>query len=81
MAYSQALGRGTCVAPPIRMYVNLDQEQAQVLREMLQNTLTQLRIETARTDSHDFRVMLKHREDVVASLISALSPEQRSQIS
>lgn len=81
MASSQALGRGTCVAPPIHMYVNLDQEQAQVLREMLQNTLTQLRIETARTDSHDFRKMLQHREDVVASLISALSPEQRSQIS
>lgn len=54
------------------MQVNLDTEQAQVLREMLENTLTQLRVESARADSHDFRVMLHHREDVVAALLTKL---------
>ena len=54
------------------MQVNLDTEQAQVLREMLENTLTQLRIESARADAHDFREMLHHREDVVETMLAKL---------
>lgn len=54
------------------MQVNLDIEQAQVLREMLENTLTQLRVESARADSHDFREMLHHREDVVEAMLTQL---------
>ena len=54
------------------MQVNLDTEQAQVLQEMLENTLTQLRVESARADSQDFRKMLHHREEVVEKLLTAL---------
>lgn len=54
------------------MQVNLDIEQAQVLREMLENTLTQLRVESARADSHDFREMLHHRENVVEAMLTQL---------
>ena len=54
------------------MQVNLDTEQAQVLREMLENTLTQLRIESARADAHDFREMLHHREEVVEKVLNKL---------
>ena len=54
------------------MQVNLDTEQTQVLREMLENTLTQLRIESARADSHDFREMLHHREEVVEKVLNKL---------
>jgi hypothetical protein len=54
------------------MQVNLDTEQTQVLREMLENTLTQLRVESARADSHDFREMLHHREEVVESMLTKL---------
>ena len=54
------------------MQVNLDTEQEQVLREMLENTLTQLRVESARTDSADFRRMLHHREEVVEKLLTQL---------
>jgi hypothetical protein len=54
------------------MQVSLDIEQAQVLREMLENTLTQLRVESARADSHDFREMLHHREEVVESMLTKL---------
>ena len=54
------------------MQVNLDTEQAQVLQEMLENTLTQLRVESARADSHDFRRMLHHREEVVEKLLTQL---------
>ena len=55
------------------MQVSLDIEQAQVLREMLENTLTQLRVESARADSHDFREMLHHREEVVESMLTKLN--------
>jgi hypothetical protein len=54
------------------MQVNLDTEQTQVLREMLENTLTQLRVESARADSHDFREMLHHREEVVEKVLNKL---------
>ena len=54
------------------MQVTLDTEQAQVLREMLENTLMQLRVESARADSHDFRAMLHHREEVVETLLTQL---------
>lgn len=54
------------------MQVNLDIEQANVLREMLENTLTQLRVESARADSHDFRAMLHHREEVVEAMLTKL---------
>ena len=54
------------------MQVNLDIEQANVLREMLENTLTQLRVESARADSHDFRAMLHHREGVVEAMLTKL---------
>lgn len=55
------------------MQVNLDTEQTQVLREMLENTLTQLRVESARADSHDFREMLHHREEIVESMLTKLN--------
>ena len=55
------------------MQVSLDIEQTQVLREMLENTLTQLRVESARADSHDFREMLHHREEVVESMLTKLN--------
>lgn len=54
------------------MQVNLDTEQTQVLREMLENTLAQLRVESGRTDSRDFRKMLHHREEVVEKLLKQL---------
>jgi hypothetical protein len=55
------------------MQVSLDTEQTQVLREMLENTLTQLRVESARADSHDFREMLHHREEIVESMLTKLN--------
>ena len=54
------------------MQDTLDTEQTQVLREMLENTLTQLRIESARADAHDFREMLHHREEVVEKVLNKL---------
>jgi hypothetical protein len=55
------------------MMVSLNPEQAQILREILETQLNQLRVESARTDAHEFRRALHHREQVVESLLYGLS--------
>lgn len=55
------------------MVLTIDREQAQVLGEILERELTQLRIESSRADAHDFREMLHHRERVVEALLGQLS--------
>lgn len=55
------------------MMLTLDREQSQVLREILEGALTQLRVESARADSHDFREILHRRERVVTALLEQLS--------
>ena len=59
----------------------LDREQTEVLREILQAALTQLRVESSRTDSHDFREGLHHRERIVEDLLVQLESPQELQIS
>ena len=60
------------VAPDVRMQIDLDPSQAEVLRETLQHLLHDLRIESARTDTHDFREMLHRRERVVEAVLEKL---------
>lgn len=60
--------RGTRVAAGVGM--TLDREQVEILREILSTALTQLRFESARADSHDFRAKLHHREQVVEQLLA-----------
>jgi hypothetical protein len=62
------------------MYMSLDRDQVQVLREILQASLTQLRFESARADSHDFRQALHRRERVVESMLALLADENRAAI-
>jgi hypothetical protein len=59
------------------MVITLDTQQADVLREILGASLTQLRVESARSDTHDFREALHRRERIVESLLVQLSDEQR----
>jgi hypothetical protein len=60
------------------MYVALDHQQAETLRELLQASLKQLRNESARADSHDFREMLHRREAVIEQLLGKLVDESRT---
>ena len=55
------------------MRIHIDDEQAQVLREILRSSITQLRIESARTDTHAFREGLHHREELVANILAKLA--------
>jgi|HubBroStandDraft_2_1064218.scaffolds.fasta_scaffold2437738_2 hypothetical protein len=64
------------------MLLQLDAAQAIVLEEVLASQKKQLMVETARTDSHDFREELHHREDaieaVLAQLIAARTGRRRA---
>jgi hypothetical protein len=55
------------------MKLTLDHEQAQVVREILEGTLIQLRIESARAEAPDFRELLEQRERLVARTLAQLS--------
>lgn len=55
------------------MNVSLDNEQLEQVRVTLQHALTELRIESARADTHDFREMLHHREDLLEQVLAKIS--------
>jgi len=57
------------------MQLLLEQGQVAILREILSSAVTQLRIESARTDAHDFRESLHERERVVESILAKLATE------
>ena len=66
---------GTRVAVDDRMTLTFDRETAQVLREILDSALHELRVESARTDSHEFREGLHRRERAVEALLAQLLRE------
>lgn len=57
------------------MYVSLDQQQADTLREVLADELKELRHQSARADSHDYREMLHLRERVLEQVLSKLESD------
>jgi hypothetical protein len=52
--------------------LELDDREAELLREVCREALSELRAEIVRTESADFRGVLKQREDVLKSLVSRL---------
>jgi len=57
------------VHPIPGMVITFDTHETEVLREILASALTQLRIESARADSHDFREALHARERIVEAML------------
>ena len=55
------------------MQLTLDPDQVSVLREILQGSLTELRFESARADSHDYREVLHRRERMVEDMLVQLT--------
>lgn len=51
--------------------LELNHEQADLLRHTLEAALSGLRFEIAHTDQRDFKTLLKHREQVLESLVAA----------
>jgi hypothetical protein len=51
----------------------LTTEEAEVLRDILQHNLNELDVEVFRTDTHDFKEMLRHRRDVIERILGRLA--------
>lgn len=49
-------------------------EELDVLRAMLQHGLSEIDVEVFRTDTHDFKEMLKHRRQVMEHILAKLTP-------
>lgn len=48
-------------------------EELEVLRELLEHSLREMNVEVLRTDSHDFKAMLKHRIGLIEQVATRLS--------
>jgi hypothetical protein len=57
---------------PVVVRLELDVREAELLREVCRESLSDLRTEIVRTESADFRRALKEREEVLKSLLSRL---------
>jgi hypothetical protein len=53
--------------------IELTTDEAGMLRSILENDLSDLRMEIANTDSQDFRDALKRREELLKRLVATLS--------
>ena len=71
---------GPALALPVVMQLNLDYDQFRVLREILEASLNQLRVESARADLHDAREVLHRRERAVEALLRQLGEEPRTHL-
>ncbi len=50
----------------------LSVEERELLQDLLRETISDLRMEIADTDSHDFRARLHHREELLNQLLGKL---------
>ena len=53
--------------------LDLNKEEQETLKDVLENYLSDLRQEISATDLHDFKEMLKTRKEVVTKVINALT--------
>ena len=56
------------------MQLNLNDEEARTLGELLRDYLPRLRMEVARTEAKDFRHELLKRQDLCERIVAALEP-------
>ncbi len=50
--------------------IEFTMEEMEVLREMLQHKIDEVDVETFRTDTHDFKQMLKHRRELLERMLA-----------
>ena len=51
----------------------LTAEEAEVLRDILQHNLNEVDVEVFRTDTHDFKAMLRHRRGLIEHMLAKLA--------
>ena len=60
------------------VHLDLSEEERQILLEVLETALSDLRMEIAHTDRMEFREMLKERKAVLSKAIEALQEAGRT---
>ena len=59
--------------------LTLNDEERNLLEDILREAISDLRMEIADTDSHDYRMGLHRREDVLKQLVARLVVDPQSQ--
>ena len=54
--------------------VEFNAEEQEVLRDVLQHAIAEIDIEVFRTDTYDFKQVLKHRRSLLQSVLGKLPP-------
>jgi hypothetical protein len=57
----------------IMQSIEFTTEEIELLREILRHKIDEVDVEMFRTDTHDFKQMLKHRRDLLAHLLARFS--------
>lgn len=57
--------------------IELSPEEQQVLREVLENSLTDLRVEIVSTDRLEFKDALKHRKSILSRILEELERPEK----
>ena len=58
--------------------LTLSAEERDLLQDVLNETISDLRMEIADTDSHEFRARLHHREELLKQLLSRLPADEEA---
>jgi len=53
--------------------LSLSQEEIEALREVLHHVVANMDVEVFRTDTHDYKEMLKHRRAVLERMVERLN--------
>ena len=48
-------------------------EEIKILHEVLEHQINEVEVEVFRTDTHDFKEMLKHRRQILEKILAKLS--------
>jgi hypothetical protein len=56
--------------------IELTAEEADTLRDVISHVIGDMNVEVFRTDTHDFKEMLKHRREILERVLVRLAPEQ-----
>lgn len=57
-------------------HLPLTDEQVDILREVLENDLAELRKEEAHTTTREYRKILKHKEEILAEILAGIVSEE-----
>jgi len=58
--------------------LELKKEELGTLKEVLENDISELHAEIVRTDKSEFREKLKHKEQILEKILSALEVNEKS---